>query len=144
MGYAVRGWLTLVLWAAALAFGILGALLLSRMIHFPDSALVLFAAVVLGGVFLYVGLRGYAGDALVASALAGLGLIVVWRVYGAGIRAFIPVETIESSGDYKPPVLEVGQYIACILVGTGLLIVGHFVERLVRSPRPVHGGSGSV
>jgi hypothetical protein len=144
MGYAVRGWLTLVLWVAALAFGILGAPLLARVISFTDSALMLFAAVLLGGVLLYVGLRGYVGDALVASALAGLGLIVVWQVYGAGTRALITVETIGGTGDYKPPVFEIGQYIACIVIGTGLLIVGQFVQRWVRSPRLVHGGFGSV
>jgi hypothetical protein len=144
MGYGVRGWLVLVLWVATFAFGFFGAPLLARVISFTDSTPVLFAALVLGAVLLYVLLRGYVGDVLIAVVLAGLCLIVVWLVYGAGTRAFIPVETIGGSDDYKPPLLDIKPYLACILFGTGLLITGHLIQPLGRSTQLARSGAEST
>lgn len=89
-------------------------------------------------------LRGYGGDVLIAVVLAGLCLIVVWLVYGAGTRAFIPVETIGGSDDYKPPLLDIKPYLACILFGTGLLITGRLIQPLGRSTQLARSGAEST
>jgi hypothetical protein len=67
-------------------------------------------------------------------ALAGIAL--VWWIYGAGFRAFIPVETLEGSVN-KPPALDFGPFLACLIAVTALFFVGRFIQRRLRRPRAV-------
>jgi hypothetical protein len=138
-GYGVRAWIAALLWLAAAAFAYFGVPWLARVVPFPDSGLILFSSVVLCGVLLYVALRGYLVDAAIAVALAATGLTLVWWIYGGDLRAFIPVEAIDGSSNglvYKPPVLDVEQFLPCLLIVTVLFFIGRFIQGRLRGQRP--------
>jgi hypothetical protein len=134
-GYGVRAWIAALLWVVTAVFGVYGVPWLAGVVRFPDSGLVLFAALLLGGVLLYVALRGYLAEAVVAVALAAAGLALVWWVYGGGTQALIPVEIIDGPV-YKPPVLDFGPFLICLLVATALFFAGRLLQRRLRGQRP--------
>jgi hypothetical protein len=134
-GYGVRAWIAALLWLAMAAFAYLGIPWLARVVTFPDSGTILFAALILGGVLLYVALRGYLAEAAVAVALAAAGLALVWWIYGGDLRAFVPVTSIDGPF-YKPPVLDIEQFVPCLLVVTALFFAGHFIQGRLRAQRP--------
>jgi hypothetical protein len=68
--------------------------------------------------------------------LALVGIALVWWIYGAGFRAFTPVETLEGS-PYKPPALDFGPFLACLIAVTALFFAGRFIQRRLRGPRVV-------
>jgi hypothetical protein len=138
-GYGVRAWITALLWLAAAAFAYFGVPWLASVVSFPDSGLILYSAVVLAGVLLCVALRGYLADVAIAIALAAAGLAPVWWIYGGDLRAFVPIETIDGLSNglfYKPPVLDVAQFLPCLLVVTLLYFAGRFIQGRLRGQRP--------
>jgi len=134
-GYGVRAWIAALLWLAIAAFAYFGIPWLARVVPFPDSGTILFAALILGGVLLYVALRGFLVEAAVAIALAAAVLALVWWIYGGDLRAFIPVTSIDEPY-YKPPVLDIEQFIPCLLVVTALFFAGRFIQGRLRGQRP--------
>jgi hypothetical protein len=132
-GYGVRAWIAALLWLVTAAFAYFGIPWLASAVRFPDSGIVLFAALLLGGVLHYVTLRGYLAEAAVA--LAAVGLALVWWVYGAGTQAFISVEIIDGPY-YKPPVLGVGPFLVCLLVATVLYFAGLLIQARLRRQQP--------
>jgi hypothetical protein len=135
-GYGVYVWVVALLWLGTAAFVYFGIPWLTSIIPFPDSGLILFTMLILIGVMGAVTLRGYAVEVAVALVLALAGIALVWWIYGAGFRTFIPVETTDGS-IYKPPVLDFGPFLACLIAVTALFFAGRFIQRRLRGPRPV-------
>jgi hypothetical protein len=123
------------LWLGSTAFAHFGIPWLTNIVPFPDSGLILFDMVLLIGVLGAVTLRGYAVEVTVAIVLALAEIALVWWIYGAGGRAFIPVETLEGSA-YKPPALDFGPFLACLIAVTALFFAGRFIQGRLRGPRP--------
>jgi hypothetical protein len=139
VGYRVPLWLAGLLLATYIAFAFFGLSALAQLFPFRGSATLLYPAILIGGVLLYTLIRGYALDVLIAVALSGVGLVLVWTIYGAGLDAFTPVDNITSSLSeplVKPPVLEVGPFLACVLVAVVIYIGAHFIPRLWRRDMP--------
>jgi hypothetical protein len=134
-GYGLRAWIAALLWLAAAALAYFGIPWLARVVPFPDSGLTLFAAILLGGVLLYVTLRGYLVEVAIAVTLAAAGLALVWWIYGGDLRAFVPVDTIDGLF-YKPPVLDVEQFLPALLVVTVLFFAGRYIQGRLRDQRP--------
>jgi hypothetical protein len=144
MGYGVRGWLVLVLWVATFAVGFFGAPLLAHVTSFTDSTPVLFAALVLGAVLLYVLLRGYVGRRPHRRCAGG----IVPDCRLAGVRG--RHARVHSRRDnwrqrrLQAPLLDIKPYLACILFGTGLLITGRLIQPLGRSAQLARSGAEST
>jgi hypothetical protein len=88
------------------------------------------------GVLGAVMLRGYAVEATVAIMLALAGIALVWWIYGAGLRTFTPVETTDGP-IYKPPALDFGSFLTCLIAVTALFFIGRFIQRRLRGSGPV-------
>jgi len=141
VGYRVPFWLAGLLLAAYVAFAFFGLSALAQAFPFRDSATLLYLAILIGGILLYVLIRGYVLDVLIAVALAGVGWVVVWTIYGAGLDAFTPVDSLSPSINVpivKPPVLELGPFLACLLIALLFYIGGHFIPRIWRRDTPPH------
>jgi hypothetical protein len=151
VGYRVPLWLAGLLLAVYVAFAFFGYSALVSMFPFRDSGTLLYPAILIGGILLYILIRGYVLDGLIAVALAGVGWALVWTIYGAGLDAFTPVDSISysiSEPIVKPPVLDLGPFLACLLIAAILYVGGHFFPRLWRretprgvSPEPLVSGS---
>jgi hypothetical protein len=135
-GYGVHPWLVALLVVASALFGIFGNPLLTRIAPTPYSEILLYAALLFGGVLLYITLRGYFIEALIAVTLTTLGFALVWRIAGGDMRAFTPVTVIDDRFFYKPPVLDLGPVFVCLLTATVLFFAGRFIQSLRRSQRP--------
>ena len=135
-GYGVHGWIAASLWLVIAAFAYVGIPWLANVFSFPDSGMLLFAALILGGVFLYVALRGHLAEAAVAIALAAAGLALAWWIYGGDLRAFVPVTSMDEPF-YKPPVLDIEQFVPCLLIVTILFFAGRFIQPRLRGQRPI-------
>ncbi|HEY7023151.1 MAG TPA: hypothetical protein VH349_18680 [Ktedonobacterales bacterium] len=135
-GYGVYVWVVVLLWLGAAAFAYFGIPWLTNIVPFPDSGLLLFTMVLLIGVLSAVMVRGYAVEIAVSVMLALAGIALVWWIYGAGFRAFTPVETLEGSS-YKPPALDLWPFLACLIAVTALFFAGRFIQGRLRGPRAV-------
>jgi hypothetical protein len=135
-GYGVHPWLTALLVVASILFTFFGNPLLTRIAPTPYSEILVYAAIVLGGALLYITLRGYFIEALIAVTLTTLGFALVWRYAGGDMRAFTPVKVIDDRFFYKPPVLDLGPLFVCLLTATVLFFAGRFIQGLLRSKRP--------
>lgn len=139
-GYGVRAWIAALSAVATAAFGILGVNWFARFSPTPLSTILLYAALVLGGVLLYISLRGYLVEASIALASTGASFALVWRLSGGDLRAFTPVTIIDEQHFYKPPVLDVGQLVVVLLVAAFLFFAGRFIHgRLRRQSSPADG-----
>ena len=128
VGYGLRLWLAALLLVAYIPLGIVVLPLLTQALPYPDSYTLLFAALPIAAVLLYLLLRRQPLAPLITVALAVLGLVLVWRVYGAGLDAFIPVDTIIGP-TIKPPVLEPVPFLFCLLISAALFAVGRYLQR---------------
>jgi hypothetical protein len=136
-GYGVHPWLVALLWVASAVFGRFGVSWLAKLAAFPDGGILLFAAFLLGGVLLYITLRGSFIDAIIAVTLTTLLFALVWRIAGGEMRAFTPVTIVADEYFYKPPVLGPGQALVCLLTTTVLFFAGRFIQGLLRrQPTP--------
>ncbi|HEY7022604.1 MAG TPA: hypothetical protein VH349_15920 [Ktedonobacterales bacterium] len=135
-GYGVHPWLTALLVVASVLFTFFGNPLLTRIAPTPDSEILLYAALLLGGVLIYITLRGYFLEALIAATLTTLGFALAWRLSGGDLRAFTPVTILDDQHFYKPPVLDFGPLFICLFVATVLFFAGRFIQGVLRSQRP--------
>jgi hypothetical protein len=102
----------------------------------PDEGVLLYAAIVLGGVLLCLMARGYFIEALIAVTLVSLGFALIWRIAGLSMRDFTPVTILADEYFYKPPYLDFGSLFACLLTATALFFAGRFIQGKLRSQRP--------
>lgn len=93
----------------------------------------------LGGALLYIALRGDRAEAGIALALTAMGVARVWWLSGGALHAFTPVRSINEP-IYKPPVLDVGPLLACLLVATVLFFAGRFIQGRLRGQQLRAGG----
>jgi hypothetical protein len=135
-GYGVHPWLASLLWVASAVFGWLGVSWLAKLAAFPDGGILLYSALLLGGVLLYITLHGYFIEALIAAMLTTVGFALVWRVAGGDIRAFTPVTIVADEYFYKTPLLSPGQVFICLVVATTLFFGGRFLQGRLRGQRP--------
>jgi len=135
-GYGAHPWLAALLWVASAVLGIFGVSWLAKLAGFPDGGILLYTALLLGGVLLYITLRGYFIEAIIAATLTTLGFALVWRIAGGEMRAFIPVTIVADEYFYKPPLLDPGHVFVCLLTATVLFFVGRYIQDLLRSQRP--------
>jgi hypothetical protein len=135
-GYGVHPWLVALLVLASEMFGLFGVSWLARLAAFPEGGMLLYSALLLGVVLLYITLRGYFIEALIAVTLTTLGFVLIWRIAGGDMRAFTPVTIIDDQHFYKPPLLDSGQVFVCLLTATVLFFAGRFIQGLLRSQRP--------
>ena len=135
-GYGVHPWLVALLVIASALYGVFSYPLLTRIAPTPYSEILLYAAILLGGVLLYIALRGYLIEALIAVTLTTLGFALVWRIAGGDMRAFTPVKVIDDRFFYKPPVLDFGPLFACVITATVLFFAGRFIQDFLHSQRP--------
>jgi hypothetical protein len=124
-------------------FGWLGVSWLANLTTFPEGAILLYTAILLGSVLLYITLRGYFIEALIAATLTTLGFALVWRIAGGDIRAFTPVTIVAEEYFYKPPLLDPGQVFVCLLTATVLFFAGRFIRGLLRGQRPPTVAAGA-
>ena len=96
-GYGVHPWLVALLVVASEMFGIFGVSWLANVAAFPNGEELLYAALLLGGVLLYITLRGYFIEAIIAVTLTTLVFALVWRIAGGEMRAFTPVTIVAES-----------------------------------------------
>ncbi len=134
-GYGVPAWLAALLWLATAGFGIFGVSWVASVTPNPSSAILIFAALVLGGSLLYITVRGYPAEAGTALALVTAAFALVWWIDGGSLRDFTPVTSIDGP-IYKPPVLDIEQLLPCLLIATVLFFVGRFLQSRLRSQRP--------
>ena len=135
-GYGVHPWLVALLVIASEMFGIFGVSWLAKLAAFPDGGMLLYSALLLGGVLLYITLRGYFIEAIIAVTLTTLGFALVWRIAGGDMRAFTPVTIVAEEYFYKPPLLDPGHVFVCLFTATALFFAGRYIQRLLRSQRP--------
>jgi hypothetical protein len=135
-GYGVHPWLVALLVVASVLFAFFGNAVLTRIAPAPYSEILIYAALLLGGVLLYITVRGYFIEALIAVTLTTLGFALAWRLSGGDMRAFTPVTIIDDQHFYKPPVLDFGPLFACLLTATVLFFAGRFIQGLLRQPTP--------
>jgi hypothetical protein len=136
-GYGVRPWIAALLWVASALFGWLGVTWLAKAVAFPDGGILLYTALLLGGVLLYIVARGYLLEALIAVTLTTLGFALVWRIADGNLRAFTPVTIVAEQYFYKPPLLGPGPLFACLLTATVLFFAGRYIQGLLRrQPEP--------
>jgi hypothetical protein len=135
-GYGVHPWLVALLVVASEIFGIFGVSWIANVAAFPNGGELLYAALLVGSVLLYITLRGYFIEALIAVTLTTLGFTLVWRIAGGEMRAFTPVTIVAEEYFYKPPLLDPGHVFACLLTATVLFFAGRFIQGLLRSQRP--------
>ena len=135
-GYGAHPWLVALLVVASILFAFFGNPALTRIAPAPYSEILLYAALLLGGVLLYITLRGYFIEAIIAVTLTALGFALAWRLSGGDMRAFTPVTIIDDQHFYKPPVLDFGPLFARLLTATVLIFAGRFIQCLLRSQRP--------
>ena len=135
-GYGVHPWLVAMLVIASALYGVFSYPLLTHIAPTPYSEILLYAALLLGGVLLYITLRGYFIEVIIAVTLTTLGFALVWRIAGGDLRAFTPVKVIDDRFFYKPPLLDFGPLFACLLTATVLFFAGRFIQGLLRSQRP--------
>jgi hypothetical protein len=133
-GYGVSAWLAVLLWLATVTFGIFGVSWLASVTPNPSSAILIFAALVLGGPLLYITVRGYLTEAGTTLALVAAGFALVWWIDGGSLRDFTPVTRIDGPL-YKPPVLDIEQFLSCLLIATVLFFVGRFLQPRLRGQR---------
>jgi hypothetical protein len=151
-GYGVPAWLTALLCLASLLLNVYSGYLLARTpsvgdtLHqlspsliSPGSGYLLSSALILGGVLLYVTLRGDLAEALIAIALISAGVALAWQFSGGDLRAFTPVASINEPF-YKPPVLDFGQLLVCLLVASILFFAGRFIQGRLRGQQPLAVG----
>ena len=93
-GYGVHPWLVALLVVASEMFGIFGVSWLAKLAAFPDGGMLLYSALLLGVVLLYITLRGYFIEAIIAVTLTTVGFALVWRIAGGDMRAFTPVKIV--------------------------------------------------
>jgi hypothetical protein len=149
VGYGVPPWLAALLWIASVVFGRIGVFWLwiaSTLFApsdiswlakaFPDEGVRLYAAILLGGVFPYMVVRGYFIEAIIAITLTTVGVALVWWIAGGDMRAFTPVTIVADEYFYKPPLLDSGPLFACPLAATVLFFAGRFIQGRLRSQRP--------
>jgi hypothetical protein len=135
--YGVHPWLAALLWVASALLYVYGSPRMSLIAPLPDGGILVYAALLLGGVLLYITLRGYLIEALIAATLTTLGFALVWRFAGWTMRDFTPVTIIDDRFFYKPPYLDIGQIFACLLTAAVLFFAGRFIQgRLRRQPEP--------
>ena len=135
-GYSVHPWLVALLVVASEMFGIFGVSWLANVAAFPNGGELLYAALLLGGVLLYITLGGYFIEAIIAVTLTTLGFALVWRIAGGEMRAFTPITIVAEEYFYKPPLLDPGHVFVCLLTATVLFFAGRFSQGLLRSQRP--------
>jgi hypothetical protein len=135
-GYGVHPWLVALLVVASEIFGIFGVSWIANVAAFPNGGELLYAALLVGSVLLYITLRGYFIEALIAVTLTTLGFTLVWRIAGGEMRAFTPVTIVAEEYFYKPPLLDPGHVFVCLLTATVLFFAGRFIQGLLRSQRP--------
>jgi hypothetical protein len=78
-------------------------------------------------------------EAIIASTLISAGVALAWRLSGGDLRAFTPVTSISESISepiYKPPVLDFGQLLVCLLVASILFFAGRFIQGRLRGQQP--------
>lgn len=134
-GYGVPVWIAWLLLVGYGVFGWFGLPVIARAIPIPipDGSILLFATILILGVLLYAIIRGHILDVLVAVAPTAVGLVLTWLIYGAGWQAFTPVDSIEGAF-VKPPVLDFGPFLACLVIAAALFVVGHFIPRVWQRP----------
>lgn len=130
-GYGVPAWLAALLWLANAVFYIFGFPWLTRVVHVPNSELLLYAVLLLAGAQFYIALRGYLAEADIALVLTAIGVALVWWLSGGDLHAFTPVKSINETV-YKPPVLDVGPLLACLVVATILFFAGRLIQGRLR------------
>lgn len=135
-GYHVPAWLAALLWLTNVAFYWYGLSWLTRVAPLPYSEILLYTALVLGGVLLYIALRGYLIEAGIAVALISVGVALAWRLSGGDLRAFTPVTIVDDQHFYKPPVLDFGPLLVCLLTATVLFFAGRFIQGRLRGQQP--------
>lgn len=134
-GYGAPIWVAGLLLLGYALFGVFGVYRVALVIPIRDSATLLFAAVLIIGVLLYATIRGYALDVLISALLAWPGVALVWIIYGAGLQAFPPVDTI-GIDVVEPPVLGFGPFLACLLIAASLFVATHFIQQWLRGDAP--------
>jgi hypothetical protein len=135
-GYGVHPWLVALLWVASAVFGRFGVSWLAKLAAYPDGGILLYAALLLGGVLLYITLRGYFIEALIAVTLTTLGFALVWRIADGNMRAFTPVTIVADEYFYKPPLLGPGPVFAFLLTAIVLFFAGRFIHGRLSGQQP--------
>jgi hypothetical protein len=85
--YGVPAWLAALLWLASVAFYWFGLSWLTRLVLFPHGEILLYAALVVGGVLLCIVAHGYLAAAGIALLLISGGVALAWRLAGGDLRA---------------------------------------------------------
>jgi hypothetical protein len=150
IGFGLPPWLAALVWVPSAALSGAGVVVLwvafamfaPRNVPWlanalPNEGVLLYAAILLGGVLLVVMARGYFLEALIAVALTTAGFALIWRIAGWTMRDFTPVTILADEYFYKPPYLDLGQIFACLLTAAVLFFAGRFIQgRLRRQPLP--------
>jgi hypothetical protein len=134
VGYGVPPWLAALLWIASVVFGRAGISWLAKAL--PDEGVLLYAAILLGSVLLYMVVRSHFIEVLIAVCLVSLGFALIWRIAGLTMRDFTPVTIVADEYFYKPPYLDLGAIFTCVMLATVLFFAGRFIQGLLRSQRP--------
>ena len=116
--------------------GIFGVSWLAKLAAFPDGGMLLDSALLLGGVLLYITLRGYFIEAIIAVTLTTVGFALVWRIAGGDMRAFTPVTIVAEEYFYKPPLLDPGHVFRLPPHRDRLFFAGRYIQGLLRGQRP--------
>ena len=149
VGYGVPPWLAALLWIASVVFGRIGVfwLWIASAVFapagnswlakaLPDEGVLLYAAILLGSVLLYMVVRSHFIEVLIAVCLVSFGFALIWRIAGLTMRDFTPVTIVADEYFYKPPYLDLGAIFTCVMLATVLFFAGRFIQGLLRSQRP--------
>jgi hypothetical protein len=134
--YGVRPWLAALLWVASAAFALFGVSWLGSVAAFLNGGILLYTALLLGSVLLYIVAHGYLVEAIIAAALTTLGFAQVWWIAGGTMRAFTPVTIVADEHFYKPPLLDDGPLFVCLILATVHFFIGRFIQGRLRGQRP--------
>jgi hypothetical protein len=149
VGYGVPPWLAALLWVPSavvsgggvavlwIAFALFAPTHVDWLAHaFPDERVLLYAAILLGGVLLCLMARGYFLEALIAVTLTTVGFALIWRIAGLTMRDFTPVTIVADEYFYKPPYLDLGPLFACLVAATVLYFAGRLIQSRLRGQQP--------